>query len=146
MISLLFVSFFPFQKSLILTLYFPLGGINDSNALHYLECGASHIIVTSYVFSEGNINFARLEELSILVGKDRLVIDLSCRKKKGEEDGLYYVVTNKWTKYTDYPVTLENLEKLSQYCSEFLIHGVEVEGKRYPTDLIQSITINQVWY
>ena len=63
------------------------------------------MIVTSYVFLDGQIQFDRLEELVQLVGRDRLVLDLSCRRKADALDGLYYVVTNKWTKFTDFPLT-----------------------------------------
>jgi phosphoribosylformimino-5-aminoimidazole carboxamide ribotide isomerase len=88
------------------------GGITATNALQYLEAGAAQIIVTSYVFQDGVVQFDRLEELLALVGKDRLVIDLSCRCKPGTDDGLYYVVTNKWTKFTDFPLTCV----LSKFC------------------------------
>ncbi len=81
------------------------GGINSSNAMCYLEAGAAQVIVTSYVFLDGQIQFDRLEELVQLVGRDRLVLDLSCRRKTDAPDGLYYVVTNKWTKFTDFPLT-----------------------------------------
>lgn len=106
------------------------GGINVDNALTYLNHGASHVIVTSFVFQGGEIDFDRLKALVALVGKDKLVIDLSCRKKQGDPSGLFFVVTNKWTRYTDFPVTVETLQQLSQYCDEFLVHGVDVEGKK----------------
>lgn len=101
------------------------GGINSRNAKEYLEAGASHVIVTSYVFHDGMIDMDRLYELSETVGKERLVLDLSCRKREGR----YYVVTNRWQTFTDVEVTEELLEKLSTYCDEFLVHGVDVEGK-----------------
>ena len=67
--------------------------------------GASHVIVTSYVFKEGQIDFEKLQSLFDLVGKNRLVIDLSCRRKPEDgENGPYYVVTNKWTQFTNYIV------------------------------------------
>ena len=53
------------------------------------------------------------------------MLDLSCRYK---EDG-YYIVTDRWQKFTKERVTLELFDKLSAYCSEFLIHAVDVEGK-----------------
>lgn len=106
------------------------GGITADNAHKYLEAGASHIIVTSYVFKDGQIDFDRLSQLSASVGKERLVLDLSCRKRSSEEGGPYYVVTNKWTQYTDFAVTPANLVVLAEYCDEFLVHGVDVEGKR----------------
>lgn len=105
------------------------GGINDTNAQEWLDYGASHVIVTSFVFREGTIDLERLQNLvNVVGGKHRLVLDLSCRKKT--EDGPYYVVTDRWQNFTDYPVTAETLQFLSRYCDEFLVHGVEVEGKQ----------------
>eukprot|EP01031_Cornospumella_fuschlensis_P027253 gene27253-32923_t len=106
------------------------GGINDGNALQYLQAGASHVIVTSHVFNDGRIDFDRLHSLCSVARKERLVIDLSCRRRPGDTSGLFFVVTNKWTKFTDFAVTIENLVCLSQHCDEFLVHGVDVEGKR----------------
>mmetsp|Transcript_7242 Transcript_7242/g.17661 ORF Transcript_7242/g.17661 Transcript_7242/m.17661 type:complete len:269 (+) Transcript_7242:109-915(+) len=107
------------------------GGINDTNALSWLEVGASHVIVTSYVFSNGEIHMERLKKLVKICGKERLVLDLSCRKKPNDdEDDAYYVVTNRWQSFTTYKVTPENLKELATYCDEFLIHGVDVEGKQ----------------
>ncbi|CAM9350674.1 unnamed protein product [Ectocarpus sp. 4 AP-2014] len=106
------------------------GGVNPSNAIKYLDAGASHVIVTSYVFKDGEIDWERLEELRTAVGKDRLVLDLSCRRRPG---GLelrdFMVVTNKWQKFTRFAVTRKNLERLAGYCDEFLVHGVDAEGK-----------------
>lgn len=101
------------------------GGITDGNALDYINAGASHVIVTSYVFKDGKINYERLEKISKLVGKEHLVLDISCRKK----DNKYYVVTDRWQKFTDTEVTEELFYELSRYCDEFLIHAVDVEGK-----------------
>jgi len=105
------------------------GGITSDNAARYLDGGASHVVVTSYVFSNGTINFDNLNKLvSAVGGREKVVIDLSCRRK--EAGGPFYVVTNKWTLYTDYEVNEDNLNALSVYCAEFLVHGVDVEGKR----------------
>ncbi|TCL75204.1 1-(5-phosphoribosyl)-5-[(5-phosphoribosylamino)methylideneamino] imidazole-4-carboxamide isomerase [Hydrogenispora ethanolica] len=101
------------------------GGITAANARSYLEGGASHVIVTSYVFQDGDIRFDKLRELVAAVGKERLVLDLSCRAK----DGTYYVVTNRWQQFTGCEVNRANLAELSRYCAEFLIHGVDVEGQ-----------------
>ena len=101
------------------------GGITSANAKEFLEAGASHVIVTSYVFCEGRIDYERLEELVAAVGKEHLVLDLSCRKK----DGVYYIVTDRWQKFTEEKVTLSLLNRLMEYCDEFLIHAVDVEGK-----------------
>ena len=110
------------------------GGINKENALEWLEAGASHVIVTSYVFRDGILDWKRLEDLVRIVGRDRLVLDLSCRSK----DGDYYVVTDRWQKFTTLKITKETLDLLSQYCSEYLIHAAEVEG------LCQGIDISLV--
>lgn len=101
------------------------GGMNASNAKEFLENGASHIIVTSYVFRDGEIHYNNLQKLVETVGKEKLVLDLSCRKK---EDS-YYIVTERWQNFTKEKVSVELLEELSQYCDEFLIHAVDVEGK-----------------
>ena len=101
------------------------GGINSENAKDFIESGASKVIVTSYVFKDGLINYDNLKRLVDAVGKERLVLDLSCRKK----DGQYYIVTDRWQKFTDVKVCMETLDELACYCSEYLIHAVDVEGK-----------------
>lgn len=101
------------------------GGITPDNAAEFLEAGASHVIVTSYVFRDGKIRYDRLEQLCQTVGKQRLVLDLSCRKAKQG----YMVVTDRWQNMTAELVNEELLERLSGYCDEFLVHAVDVEGK-----------------
>ena len=101
------------------------GGIGKENALEYLDAGASHVIVTSAVFREGQLSFEALKELSEVTGKERLVLDVSCRRR----DGKYYIVTDRWQTFTEEVVSLDLLRRLSLYCDEFLIHGVDVEGK-----------------
>lgn len=101
------------------------GGIGADNAGSFLEAGASHVIVTSYVFQDGKIRWDSLEKLKKAVGKKHIVIDLSCRKKEEE----YYIVTDRWQKFTVERLTKELLEKVSSYCDEFLVHGVDVEGR-----------------
>ncbi len=102
------------------------GGITAENAAEFLDAGASHVIVTSYVFRDGQVNYENLEKLQKEVGKEHLVIDLSCRKK---EDGAYYVVTDRWQKFTSQKLGEPLLEEFSAFCNEFLIHAVDVEGK-----------------
>ncbi|KAH9299235.1 hypothetical protein KI387_030917, partial [Taxus chinensis] len=106
------------------------GGVNGDNACIYLEAGASHVIVTSYVFNNGKVDMTRLRELVQLIGKSRLVLDLSCRKK----DGKYTIVTDRWQKFSNVALDEETLGTLSAYCDEFLVHGVDVEGKRLGID------------
>jgi len=100
------------------------GGVNATNARGWLDAGASHVIVTSWVFREGRVNWERLEELGKVIGKEKLVLDLSCRKR-GEN---YFVVTDRWQNFTELIVNDETLKKFSAYCAEFLIHAVDVEG------------------
>ncbi|MGV3753840.1 MAG: phosphoribosylformimino-5-aminoimidazole carboxamide ribotide isomerase [Verrucomicrobiota bacterium] len=107
------------------------GGINATNARSYLDAGASHVIVTSWVFREGRLDEARLAELVQLIGKSRLVLDLSCRLRDGE----YFVVTDRWQKFTDLRVTEATLKSLASSCDEFLIHAVDVEGLCQGVDL-----------
>ena len=101
------------------------GGVNPDNAADYLTAGASHVIVTSYVFQDGRISWENLGKMRAAVGKEHLVLDLSCRKKEDQ----YFVVTDRWQKFTEETVTLDLMEKLGGYCDEFLIHAVDVEGK-----------------
>lgn len=101
------------------------GGITPENAGDYLAAGASHVIVTSYVFKDGRIHFERLRKMVETVGKEHLVLDVSCRKY-GED---YMVVTDRWQKKTEEKLDIDLLERLSEYCDEFLIHAVDVEGK-----------------
>ena len=101
------------------------GGINPENAHTFLDAGASHVIVTSYVFSKGRMDMDKLNALVNTVGKNRLILDLSCRKR----DGQFWIVTDRWQKFTEMAVTPATLENLSIFCDEFLVHGVDVEGK-----------------
>jgi phosphoribosylformimino-5-aminoimidazole carboxamide ribotide isomerase len=100
------------------------GGVNADNARGWLEAGASHVIVTSWVFRDGHMDERRLEEIVKTVGKDRLVLDLSCRRR-GED---YFVVTDRWQKFTDLKISKETLQSLAGPCAEFLVHAVDVEG------------------
>ena len=101
------------------------GGITDENAAEFLDAGASHVIVTSFVFRDGRIDQKRLERMIRAVGKERLVLDVSCRWRTDA----YYVVTDRWQKFTDEEVNHALLDELSVYANEFLIHAVDVEGK-----------------
>lgn len=101
------------------------GGITDENAAFFLEQGASHVIVTSFVFKDGKINMDNLKKILAVTGKDRLILDLSCRKREND----YYIVTDRWQKFTDVKLNHAILDELSKYCDEFLIHAVDVEGK-----------------
>ena len=100
------------------------GGVNLDNARSWLEAGASHVIVTSWAFRDGQLDADRLRALVKAVGRERLVLDLSCRKR-GED---YFVVTDRWQKFTELSLSGETLAHLAQDCAEFLIHAVDVEG------------------
>ncbi len=101
------------------------GGITADNAKTFIEMGATHVIVTSYVFKNGYIDYNNLNRLLEEVGREHIVLDLSCRYK----DDNYYIVTDRWQKFTDTILNEDTLDELSKYCDEFLIHAVDVEGK-----------------
>lgn len=107
------------------------GGINAINALQWLDAGASHVIVTSYLFVNGEFVADRLAELVAAIGKDRLVIDLSCRWRGGQ----YWVVTDRWQTFTSLQMNATTLATLADSCAEFLVHGVDVEGLSQGIDL-----------
>lgn len=102
------------------------GGINADNAAEFLDAGASHVIVTSYVFKDGVVHWENLEKISKAIGKKNLVLDLSCTKK----NGTYLIVTDRWQKMTSVSLGGQLFEKMSEYCDEFLIHATDLEGKR----------------
>ncbi len=101
------------------------GGVNLDNARGWLDAGASHVIVTSWVFRGGKVDWARLAQLVQGIGKARLVLDLSCRRRGVD----YFVVTDRWQKFTDLAISRESLENLAAWCAEFLVHAVDVEGQ-----------------
>ncbi len=100
------------------------GGVNLDNATSWLDAGASQVIVTSWVFQAGRVDFERLASLQRRIGKQRLVLDLSCRRRGAE----YWVVTDRWQTFTDVSISAETLTRLSESCDEFLVHAVDVEG------------------
>lgn len=106
------------------------GGINADNAGEFIEAGAGHVVVTSYIFTEVKLDFNKLNALRDAVGAEHIVIDLSCRQKNGR----YYVVTDRWQTFTEVEVCKETFDMLADYCDEFLIHGVDVEGMRQGID------------
>lgn len=101
------------------------GGITDENAGLFLDKGASHVIVTSFVFRNGEVAWDNLGKLIKAVGRERIVLDLSCR----ERDGKLYIVTDRWQKFTDVELNEKTLEMLSDSCDEFLVHAADVEGR-----------------
>lgn len=107
------------------------GGISLENARHWLDAGASHVIVTSWVFRNGILDADRLQALIQSIGKEKLVLDLSCRRR-GDE---YFVVTDRWQKFTELKISQETLQNLATKCAEFLVHAVDVEGLCQGIDL-----------
>lgn len=107
------------------------GGIDAANGPGWLDAGASHLIVTSWVFREGRLDGSRLEELGKVIGRERLVLDLSCRRRDGE----WWVVTDRWQTFTRLPVNRETLQRLAAHCAGFLIHAADVEGLCQGIDL-----------
>ena len=101
------------------------GGISADNAAEFIQAGASHVIVTSYVFQDGKINYDNLERLVDAVGRNHIVLDLSAKKYP---EG-YVIMTDRWQVKSDIVINVALLEELSAYCDEFLIHSVDVEGK-----------------
>ncbi|MBN2037766.1 MAG: phosphoribosylformimino-5-aminoimidazole carboxamide ribotide isomerase [Chitinispirillaceae bacterium] len=106
------------------------GGIRPENARFFLDRGASHVIITSYIFSKGTVQWARLDALESMVGAQRLVLDLSCRAIGGS----YFIATDRWQTTSDNALTYELLARLAAHCSEFLVHAVDVEGKQQGID------------
>lgn len=115
------------------------GGITAENAEEFIRAGASHVIVTSYAFKQGQIYYENIEKLKNAVGREHLVLDLSCRKK----DGAYYIVTDRWQKFTETAVTEQILEELSRYCDEYMIHAVDVEGKAHGIEEELAVLLGQ---
>lgn len=100
------------------------GGITAENAEEFLAAGASHVIVTSYVFCDGQIQMDRLKASGYSWKRAS-----GFRFKLQEKDGKYYIVTDRWQRFTEQSITEDLLEQLAGYCDEFLVHAVDVEGK-----------------
>ena len=107
------------------------GGITDQNAKTWIEAGADKVILTSFIFTDGQLDFDKLAAIRSAVGRERIVFDLACRQR----DDQYIIVTNRWQDFTDTIISTETLAQLSEYCSEFLLHGVDQEGKSQGIDL-----------
>ena len=114
------------------------GGIDADTADLFIKEGASHVIVTSFVFKDGRVKEDNLKRLRDTVGKEHIVLDLSCKRYEDK----YYIATDRWPKMTEVDITIDNLNYFSDYCDEFLIHAVDVEGKRsgIAEDLIRLLS------
>ncbi len=106
------------------------GGVDDKNAKEFIAAGASHVIVTSYVFNDGRVDFDALKRISEVVGREHLVLDLSCTRI----DDKYVIVTDRWQKVSKEVITYNFLDRLAKYCDEFLIHAADVEGRQKGID------------
>lgn len=95
------------------------------------------VIVTSFLFPDASFSLERLRSVSQSVGRHRLVVDLSCRRR----DNRWVVAMNKWQTLTDMEVTQDSISLISQFCSEFLIHAADVEGlcNGIDEDLVQKL-------
>lgn len=102
------------------------GGITSDNARGWLEAGASHVIVTSYLFPDGIFAPERLHEMAQAVGPSRLVVDLSCRRTP---EAAYHVATDRWRTLTETRLSAETIALFEASCAELLIHAADVEGK-----------------
>ncbi|WP_317931055.1 phosphoribosylformimino-5-aminoimidazole carboxamide ribotide isomerase [Halioxenophilus sp. WMMB6] len=113
------------------------GGINPDNASDYLNAGASHVIVTSYLFVDNQFSWPRLAALQAQVGREQLVLDLSCRRTEAG----WNIATNRWQTVTSTQITAETLARLAATCSEFLVHAADVEGLQggMDTELIEFL-------
>ncbi len=113
------------------------GGVNADNAAGWLDAGAAHVIVTSWVFREGRLDAERLAALVKSIGRERLVLDLSCRQRNSQ----YWVVTDRWQNFTELPVNEATLQTLADSCAEYLVHAVDVEGLQtgIDLDLVQTL-------
>jgi phosphoribosylformimino-5-aminoimidazole carboxamide ribotide isomerase len=110
------------------------GGVTLDTAADWLEAGAAAVIVTSWVFHDGSVDEARLKALSRHIGPARLVLDLSCRRR----GNAYVIVTDRWQTFTRETISHRLLDRLAPFCSEYLIHAVDVEGRcrGIETDLV----------
>lgn len=113
------------------------GGVTPDNANEFIEAGASHVIVTSYLFEQGQFSWARLEKIKATVGADRLVLDLSCRKTNNG----WMIATDRWQTVTDTAINQQTISQLEQHCAEFLVHAADVEGLQAGIDqeLVQRL-------
>jgi len=110
------------------------GGITLENAQIFLDAGASHVIVTSSIFRDGSLDMDMLRKISTLIGKSKLVIDISCAMHDDQESE-YFIKTARWTKWTDFKINLQNIRLLSEFCDELLVHAISVEGKQSGIDI-----------
>ncbi len=101
------------------------GGVTSENAARWIAAGASKVIVTSFVFDGDALSDARMEELARAVGRERVVLDLSCRR----HEGAYYVAKDRWQTLTATRIDAATLARIAAFSSELLVHAADVEGK-----------------
>ena len=104
--------------------------VSDRDAAHYAglyrENGmrGGHVIVSSWLFPSGRLDRQRLRELSAAAGPDRLVVDLSCRRR---ENG-WFVAIDRWQTVTEVRLDASLFAALAPYCVEYLVHAADMEG------------------
>jgi phosphoribosylformimino-5-aminoimidazole carboxamide ribotide isomerase len=115
------------------------GGINPSNASGWIEAGAGKVIVTSYLITDGEVDIAKVKAMAEAVSREKLVIDLSCLPVDGE----YHVTCNRWQTICETKVDETLLQRLAEFCSEYLVHAVDVEGKQngVELDLVEKLAV-----
>ena len=100
------------------------GGVSLENAQFWLEKGAKAVIISSRLFNGTDFSMESLQAFTDLIGKDKIILDLSCRLVEGR----FRAMTNKWNTVTNLIVDEKKIDELSTHCAEFLIHAVEIEG------------------
>ncbi len=118
------------------------GGIDELNARAWLEAGASKVILTTWLFPEGVFAPGRLQALAGAIGRERLVVDLSCRRQAAA-DGMprWQVATERWQRITGFLIDEANLALVARSCSELLVHAADVEGlcQGIDTELVAAL-------
>ncbi len=104
------------------------GGIDADNAAAWIAAGAGKVIVTSWLFPDGRFALERLEALERAVGRERLVVDLSCRAQGVGADRRWLVAIERWRRVTDVALDAARIAQVAEHCSELLVHAADVEG------------------
>lgn len=113
------------------------GDVTDATGPNWLKLGASKVIVRSWLFPDGKFNEERLRSLSALVGSDKLIVDVSCRRippKEGSSEPRWKVALNSWKTLTDTEVNEDSILVLSSFVSELLVHPADENGKQMQID------------
>jgi len=117
------------------------GGVTGDNAAAWLSAGAGKVIVTSWLFPERRFAAERLHALSRAIGRERLVVDLSCRRVASADGPSWVVAMDRWQVLTDCVLSASALASMAAWCSEFLVHAADVEGlcRGIDADLVAAL-------